>query len=135
MNRPTTRLEFFLLGILTGIIGMFAASFLRRDLPLAPAAPVEIPVTVHVVPSMSPAPPPNTEVGAVRICSLSGMRARSRCPVTQELRASDPRASRWLCSLHAKICPVNGALFPLKDRQDEPILFCPDHGARLEDVP
>jgi hypothetical protein len=134
MNRPTTRLEFFLLGILTGIIGMYAASFLRRDILSATGMPGEIPVAVRIVAS-TPEPSPTTEVTTIKLCSASGMRARSRCPITREVRVAEAWATLAVCPLHARVCPSDGKLYPLQDVAGEDIFYCPDHGARLEDVP
>jgi serine/threonine protein kinase len=90
-----------------------------------------------------PTPPPKTTptpaatptpVAKLKICTFSNKIARSRCPVTKEVAASQVK-TREKCDAHAKVCPVDGKPQSLIDpNTKEERLFCPDHGAKLENV-
>jgi hypothetical protein len=90
---------------------------------------------------MTPASPQASANGTVKICFLSGAVARSRCPYTEQRPASQV-TSKELCSLHAKVCPIDGELKSLLDpdldgselykkKMNAERLYCETHGAKL----
>jgi hypothetical protein len=73
----------------------------------------------------------------VKVCTLSGSLARSRCPVTQEVSGekADRAKKKGPCDLHAKVCPVDGKPQSFTDpNTKEERLFCPEHGSKLVPV-
>jgi hypothetical protein len=136
MKRPCSQCWLFTVSALAlgWNLGQITTQYTTPPPPVV-VLPQELPPPPVAIAPEAPVPPlPPPPSLSVKICTLSGAIARSRCPVTREPIGADVDRKDH-CILHIKVCPVDGKPQSFIDPQtEEERVFCVDHGAKLVDI-